>query len=254
MTNTQIIIVTAFLLFFFVVRPMLKIWSASHSGRLKGWWGEQRVARCLSKLPAEYRVFNDVYIDSRGHSIQIDHLVISPYGIFVIETKNYSGYISGKQEWDMWYQRIYGHRYTLYNPIRQNTAHVTALQHILTIPATSFFPIVVFANKARLRCETASPVLKMRKLLGYIQSNNTILLTPDIVSRLSDQLTTALITDRNKENQHINETKRIIAEKEEKIARGICPRCGGKLIERKGKYGPFLGCSNYPYCKFLHNL
>ena len=38
------------------------------------------------------------------------------------------------------------------------------------------------------------------------------------------------------------------------FAAGICPNCGGKLIERQGKYGNFLGCSNYPHCRFTANL
>jgi DNA topoisomerase I len=31
---------------------------------------------------------------------------------------------------------------------------------------------------------------------------------------------------------------------------GKCPRCGGNLVEREGKFGKFLGCRNYPKCKF----
>lgn len=31
----------------------------------------------------------------------------------------------------------------------------------------------------------------------------------------------------------------------------ICPKCGGKLVKRKGKYGEFIGCSNYPKCHFI---
>ena len=37
------------------------------------------------------------------------------------------------------------------------------------------------------------------------------------------------------------------------ISKGVCPRCGGQLILRQGKYGSFYGCSNYPKCKFTHN-
>lgn len=35
------------------------------------------------------------------------------------------------------------------------------------------------------------------------------------------------------------------------VEHGICPRCGGTLVLRNGKYGEFLGCSNYPKCKFI---
>lgn len=38
-----------------------------------------------------------------------------------------------------------------------------------------------------------------------------------------------------------------------KIQHGVCPRCGGRLVERQGRYGFFFGCSNYPRCKFTSN-
>jgi hypothetical protein len=35
---------------------------------------------------------------------------------------------------------------------------------------------------------------------------------------------------------------------------GFCPECGGKLVERTGKYGDFVGCDNYPECKYTESL
>ena len=34
----------------------------------------------------------------------------------------------------------------------------------------------------------------------------------------------------------------------------VCPRCGGELVRRKGRYGEFLGCSNYPRCRYTKNI
>jgi len=34
----------------------------------------------------------------------------------------------------------------------------------------------------------------------------------------------------------------------------VCPKCGGELKERMGKYGKFLGCSNYPKCQYTENI
>ena len=33
-----------------------------------------------------------------------------------------------------------------------------------------------------------------------------------------------------------------------------CPRCGGMLVERNGKYGKFLGCEHYPKCLYTRNM
>ena len=55
--------------------------------------GERRVARKLDWLPKEYTILNDIMLRTQYGTTQIDHVVVSPYGIFVIETKNYKGWI-----------------------------------------------------------------------------------------------------------------------------------------------------------------
>ena len=60
---------------------------------------EKRVQRILSGLPQnEYITINDVLIRRpNGNTTQIDHVVVSPYGVFVMETKNYHGYVHGQE-------------------------------------------------------------------------------------------------------------------------------------------------------------
>ena len=78
----------------FVIVIVLIVVYRLNSPKYKGAIGESRVARQLDKLKdEEYKVFNDVLIRTGRGSSQIDHIVISIYGIFVIETKNYSGWI-----------------------------------------------------------------------------------------------------------------------------------------------------------------
>ena len=55
---------------------------------IKGWFGEKKVAGYLSRLPEECTVLNDVILPTETGTTQIDHIVVSPYGVFVIETKN----------------------------------------------------------------------------------------------------------------------------------------------------------------------
>jgi hypothetical protein len=67
--------------------------------QVKGMIGERKARKQLSRLPSEnYRVLNDVVVKTKTGSSQIDHVVISPYGIFVIETKNYKGWIHGRED------------------------------------------------------------------------------------------------------------------------------------------------------------
>ena len=87
----------------------------------KGKVGEKRVASILKKLPDDsYKVINDLLLSSNGYSTQIDHIIISIYGIFVIETKFYQGWIYGGENSEYWTQNIYGNKYQLRNPIHQN--------------------------------------------------------------------------------------------------------------------------------------
>ena len=80
--------------------------------KVKGRIGETIVSvGALKRLdPKIYRVFNDVVLprpDGKG-TTQIDHVVVSPFGIFVIETKNYGGWIFGDEDSRYWTQTIYG--------------------------------------------------------------------------------------------------------------------------------------------------
>ena len=69
------------------------------SASAKGRRGERAVASILSELPSsEYSVINDITLQDEHGSTQIDHVIVSVYGIFVIETKNYSGWIMGAEK------------------------------------------------------------------------------------------------------------------------------------------------------------
>ncbi|MBO7525880.1 MAG: topoisomerase DNA-binding C4 zinc finger domain-containing protein [Clostridia bacterium] len=64
-------------------------------------------------------------------------------------------------------------------------------------------------------------------------------------------LLAANVTDKEARKQHVKTVKFNKARRDTAVANGKCPRCGGDLVLRKGKYGHFYGCSNYPTCKFM---
>lgn len=86
----------------------------------KGKYSERLVRNKIQKLPEEYVVFNNLLFEDNEHSTQIDHIVVSPYGVFVIETKGYKGWISGGENSEYWTQTIYKSKHQFYNPIKQN--------------------------------------------------------------------------------------------------------------------------------------
>ena len=220
----------------------------------KGEYGEYAVTCVLERLPEEYRIFNDVYLENKGYSSQIDHVVISRYGVFVIETKNYSGDVYGSEKAEQWTQYLNGDGFEFRNPILQNRSHELAIKNILHIAPTSIIPIVVFLGGVNLHCNATSAVLYTSQLHEYILNHQTIVFTPDGVERLAQKLNEAIVTDPNRRINHVRSIRQNIAKRELQVANLICPRCGGKLVERQGKNGIFIGCSNYPYCRFTAQL
>jgi len=119
----------------------------TYEAKIKGILGEKKVAAMLARLPHnQYRVFNDVLIKGNYGMTQIDHVVLSTHGIFVIETKNYKGWISGGEYSDFWTKNMYGKKFKFRNPLMQNYAHIKTLSEILCVPEDMFISIVAFSS------------------------------------------------------------------------------------------------------------
>ena len=219
--------------------------------KVKGSIGERKVAKILKSLPeSEYRVLNNVMLTTSDGTTQIDHVVISVYGIFVIETKNYKGWIRGKEHSDTWTQNIYGHKYKLKNPLHQNYGHVKALQQLLEIPEELFVSVVAFSPKATINVKTKQNLIYFSELKRTIKEYSESRIEKERLDELSNIIITANIDSKENRKAHIQNIHEKMDAKEELIEQGVCPKCGGTLVERKGKYGEFIGCSNYPKCKF----
>ncbi|MCL6444880.1 MAG: NERD domain-containing protein [Alicyclobacillus sp.] len=113
--------------------------------------GEYKLDVQLRQMSNDRRYLNDVmipYSRSRTGYSQIDHILITQYGLFVIEMKNYSGKIKGKAADKNWW--VNG-RFPMYNPIRQNRMHIRALQAILrNYRGLKFVSVVVFTKRCAL--------------------------------------------------------------------------------------------------------
>lgn len=234
---------------------VLRIFFRKAISKFKGKRGENKVARILSNLNEnEYRVINDLYISTHnGNTYQIDHLIVSVYGLFVIETKNYSGWIFGNEKSENWTQIIYKRKTTFRNPIKQNWSHVIALKDVLekykNIP---YFQIIVFLERGDLKdIESTIPVIYSSQLLSTVKEKSTSpRLTTEEASDIFMFLNSKNIQDKETKKKHIKNIKFSINAKNMKKANLICPKCNSGLVLRKGKYGKFYGCSNYPHCRF----
>src|SRR6266852_2250765 len=136
----------------------------------RGWVGEHAVSALLTaSLNKEiYTSIHNVIIPTADGTAQIDHIVVSRFGIFFVETKNSSGWIFGR-EWDpKWTQVLFSKKCRFQNPLRQNYGHTRALAEFLRVDHSIFQSIVFFTA----RCEFKTPMprnVMTSGLSSYIQ-------------------------------------------------------------------------------------
>ncbi len=233
----------------------------------KGKRGEMIVSSILSNLPPDYHLLDNVVLRTKGGTSQIDHVVVSRYGIFAIETKNYRGEIYGddnRQQWTQiivtnvtylkkWYKTYsYVTKNRFYNPVKQSLTHIYALKDSLQgFPNVKIVPIVVFIGEAVLKeVHSNTHVIYGDDLLRVILSYTTPSLSDEDVEIIYNHLVQQDAKEVVSNKEHVQNIRITQSVRNNKIRSGICPRCGGELVERKGRYSSFYGCSNYPNCKF----
>lgn len=228
--------------------------------------GEREIKGILEGLPSEYKAFNNVVMTNKKSSTQIDHIVVSKYGVFVIETKNYLGDIYGNDDREKWTQMIvndvtyasnmktytYVTKNHMYNPVKQCRGHMFAVKRILERwPYLPVVPIVVFTNRANIsNITTRGIVINKRELAGKILSYKTQYLTDDDVRDVCKLIDLYNVNDYIDEKTHVENIESARNARFQIVRAGKCPECGGLLVKREGKFGSFWGCSNYPKCKY----
>lgn len=161
--------------------------------RFKGRWGEWRVRLFqLRKLdPKLYHSHHGVYLPrttSEGIT-EVDHIVVSPYGVFVIETKNRSGWIRGgpsDESWTVTYGR-HAPR-TMYNPLRQNEGHAQAVTAFLGIERRAIHPLVVLVGDSQTMSSMGPDVIIGEGLIERITAHSTRILDAETVRECNEKL------------------------------------------------------------------
>lgn len=224
----------------------------SFQPKIKGYFGEKAVSRRLSKLnPSKYKVINNLMLQVGNKTTQIDHIVVSNYGVFVIETKNYKGWIIGNEYDEYWKQIIYKRKEKLYNPIKQNYGHIMALKETLKeYKDLNYISIVTFTTNADLKVNTTTDVIYTTRLLKTIKRYRENTVSDEGKEAIYNRLLSLNIDSKENRKTHVQAIRKDIKEKDNRVKADLCPKCGGELIARNGKYGQFKGCSNFPRCRF----
>lgn len=219
-----------------------------------GWIGERKTAfRMWLFLNAHtYQRRHNIIIPSKNGTTQIDHLLVSPSGIFIIETKNIKGWIFGSFNQSHWMQIIFGHKYTFQNPIRQTFRQRKILAEYLGISETFIHTVIFFAGHCRFKTPMPSNVINTG-LTSHIKSYNEQMLAPEQVNQILVEIDKLRLDPALIIKEHVKSLR------ERYSSTTICPKCGGNLVQRIAKKGygansAFLGCANYPQCRFTRNI
>lgn len=146
------------------------------NSKIKGKIGENMVIKHANEyLGEEYIMLNNCTIkDEHQQTTQIDHILLSPYGIFVIETKNYKGWIFGNERQRQWTQKIYKKSYKFQNPLHQNYRHIKVLEIILSdlIDTQYLHSLIVFTPNSTFKTEMPKNVLQGKNWVNYVKQYN----------------------------------------------------------------------------------
>ena len=169
--------------------------------------GENFVSRKLLELDSEhYTVLGDLMLPSLGNTntTQIDHIVVSDFGIFCIETKSYSGWIFGHAKQQHWTQVIYRYKKKFYNPLRQNYAHIKAVEAIVSpkYPKVPIRGFIAFPSAEMLSISGTDAVGHVKDVLAKIKALNAPVLPPADRDAIVGLLLNANIQDKQARKLH----------------------------------------------------
>ncbi|MDC3413123.1 NERD domain-containing protein [Aquibacillus sp. 3ASR75-11] len=280
-------------MFYLVILVILIILFKLNFAKIKGAVGESYVKNKLEKLePDNYTVFNDLYVPTKEGTTQVDHIVTAPYGVFVIETKHYDGWIFGSENQRYWTQVIYKRKEKIFNPIWQNGGHIQALSDYLNLDKSEFHSIIAFSGQSTFKFKEPfkqATVIHFNQLINTIRRQTNRRLNDIELHAINKKIEQLAITDKKQLKQVKKEHLKLVKEKKtnknktsstkkgtvQQSARNTkrvsskvhniqstsqtngsdsisktCPKCGEDMVEKRGKYGRFLGCKNYPSCKY----
>ena len=174
--------------------------------------GEVRLSREVKARfrPPDYHLLNHITLRLKDGTTQIDHILVSRFGVFVIETKDYKGWIFAGAKNRNWTQVLYRAKFRFQNPIRQNYRHVCAVRELLEfLEPDVIHSAVVFAGEAVFKSDVPDGVFTLPKFLAYVESHRTEVMSVNraqfCVGRLeANRLATTQATDV----EHVLELRR----------------------------------------------
>lgn len=210
----------------FKKKAEIKTTKGKTSAEIKGAEGEIKIASILKSTPGNGKILLNTYIpkiNNHKEFTEIDIIYINSSGIYVIESKNYSGVIVGSDEYTQWEQRFRGNnnKYRFYNPVRQNEDHIKHLQNLLyNVNKDAFHSLIVFSDHCKLEVNSYADVINRRDLKELIsdkfKGQPNVLTTENIDDIYIKLLPHTQVSDEFKK-QHIKNIEKIKNKDKRKI-------------------------------------
>ncbi|MCK5538458.1 MAG: NERD domain-containing protein [Bacteroidales bacterium] len=247
-----------------ILAPLLQVWYLLPTVLIilffKSPFGKGLIGEMLVNFAAnvrldrqKYHLVKNVTLPTEDGTTQIDHIIVSEFGVFVIETKNMKGWIYGGEKQKTWTQKIYKHTTKFQNPLYQNYKHIKTIESALGIEHSKIFSVIVFVGDSTFKTEMPDNVTYSGGFIKYINSKTDKIISQEEVKKIvsmieSGRLSRTLKTHR----EHTKHVQNIVKEKEKQNS---CPKCGGELLLRVAKRGvnkgnEFYGCNSYPKCRY----
>ncbi len=174
--------------------------------------GESLVRKALQKhfRSPNYHLLNHITLKHGDSTTQIDHILVSCFGVFVIETKNYKGWIFANPKHESWTQVLFKAKFKFQNPIHQNHRHVVAVRELLDfLPQDAIKSVVVFSGDAEFKTDMPSNVFTLPMLINYLNSCNEELLSLNRVQFSVGRIETARLEISGKTDvEHVKALQR----------------------------------------------
>lgn len=170
----------------FRVLWLLLLWLALIGGMLLGLlagryfmvrthYGEALVANRISALlKRPYLLLNNITLPTNDGTCQIDHILVMDTGVFIIETKHYTGWIFGNPAQPYWTQVIYRKKSKFRNPVHQNWGHVKAVEVLFKLPSDAFSSLVVFSGDAEFKTALGPEVVRLPELIARLSADRPV--------------------------------------------------------------------------------
>lgn len=179
--------------------------SGGYQAKVTGDIGELTISSVMRSLPDGYHVVDDVLLQTKRGSTQLDHIIVSQFGLVVVETKNHKGMIFGDCFGQVWTQVLSGRgRFKFYSPVKQNAGHIQNLAQQIRIPMSYMCGAIVFTNPEVNLVNVNCPFcFTVDRLYDFVLSFTNPIFTPVQVEKVLARI------DKVDTNGYLNRQKHV---------------------------------------------